>query len=420
MNRTLRLLTPLLLALCTLRAPAHGEAASAFRPAGREAHGTESLRAETRTETESPRTVELRTAPEAPGIAEMRTMTEEPRTAEARTETKTPGTAQARPEAAAPRRTKAATQRADAAHDGSESPALRFRPDGRFRILQLTDLHYTASARRSGHVLPMVADLIDRERPDLIVLTGDLVYDRPAAPLLRRIGTLLAGKGVPYAVTLGNHDAEQDLTRGEVYAAVRALPGCINARFNPPGEPQGTFAVPIDTDDGRCAAVLYVMDSNDYNADDGTYAGVDAGQVAWYERRSEELERRCGAKVGALVFMHIPLPEYAEAFDGDPARVGFRLESECPGRDNHGMFEAMVRRGDVRGVFAGHDHSNDYAAVLRGIVLAYGRYSGGYAEYQELVSGARVIELHRDRPGFVTWMRLANGREVRRAEYPRP
>ena len=315
MNRTLRLLTPLLLALCTLRAPAHGEAASAFRPAGCEAHGTESLRAETRTVTESPRTVELRTAPEAPGIAEMRTMTEEPRTAEARTETETPCTAQARPEAAAPRRTKAATQRADAAHDGSESPALRFRPDGRFRILQLTDLHYTASARRSGHVLPMVADLIDRERPDLIVLTGDLVYDRPAAPLLRRIGTLLAGKGVPYAVTLGNHDAEQDLTRDEVYAAVRALPGCINARFNPPGEPQGTFAVPIDTDDGRCAAVLYVMDSNDYNADDGTYAGVDAGQVAWYERRSEELERRCGAKVGALVFMHIPLPEYAEAFD---------------------------------------------------------------------------------------------------------
>ena len=407
MNRTLRLLTPLLLALCTLRAPAHGEAASAFRPAGCEAHGTESLRAETRTVTESPRTVELRTAPEAPGIAEMRTMTEEPRTAEARTETETPCTT-------------AATQRADAAHDGSESPALRFRPDGRFRILQLTDLHYTASARRSGHVLPMVADLIDRERPDLIVLTGDLVYDRPAAPLLRRIGTLLAGKGVPYAVTLGNHDAEQDLTRDEVYAAVRALPGCINARFNPPGEPQGTFAVPIDTDDGRCATVLYVMDSNDYNADDGTYAGVDAGQVAWYERRSEELERRCGAKVGALVFMHIPLPEYAEAFDGDPARVGFRLESECPGRDNHGMFEAMVRRGDVRGVFAGHDHSNDYAAVLRGIVLAYGRYSGGYAEYQELVSGARVIELHRDRPGFVTWMRLANGREVRRAEYPRP
>ncbi len=180
--------------------------------------------------------------------------------------------------------------------------------------------------------------------------------------------------------------------------------------------------MPIDTDDGRCAAVLYVMDSNDYNADDGTYAGVDAGQVAWYERRSEELERRCGAKVGALIFMHIPLPEYAEAFDGDPARVGFRLESECPGRDNHGMFEAMVRRGDVRGVFAGHDHSNDYAAMLRGHrPLAYGRYSGGYAEYQELVSGARVIELHRDRPGFVTWVRLANGREgAPRGDTPAP
>ena len=314
---------------------------------------------------------------------------------------------------------KGAARRNAAQTAGQPVPELRFRSDGRFRIMQLTDLHYTESERQSGHVLPMVAELIEREKPDLIVLTGDVIYARNAEKLLRRIGGFLHKQGVPYAVTLGNHDAEQGLTRAEVYDIVRTLPGCVNARYNPAGERQGDFVIPLAATDGSCAAALYVMDSNDYNADDHSYAGLEAEQVAWYVRQSEALEARFGRKVNALVFLHIPLPEYREAFDGDPQAVGFRLEKESPGRDNRGMFEAMVRRGDVAGVFAGHDHANNYVALKEGIALGYGRYSGGFAEYQELLSGARMIELRQDRTGFATWERLANGREMRRTVFPR-
>lgn len=304
-------------------------------------------------------------------------------------------------------------------HERIEKTELRFQSNGRFRIMQLTDLHYTDHARQSGHVLPMLAELIAREKPDLIVLTGDLIYARPAEKLLRRIGIFLSKQGVPYAITLGNHDAEQGLTRAEVYDIIRTLPGCINAGYNPAAERQGDFVVPVTATDGKCAAVLYVMDSNDYNADDHSYAGVGPEQVAWYVRQSEDMESRSEHKVNALVFLHIPLPEYPEAFNRDPQRVGFRLEKECTGRDNYGMFDAMVRRGDVTGIFAGHDHANNYIAVKEGIALGYGRYSGGFAEYQELLSGARMIELHQDRRGFTTWERLANGREVRRTVFPR-
>ncbi len=304
------------------------------------------------------------------------------------------------------------------AADGEEAEeALRFGSDGRFRIMQLTDLHYTAAEHQSGHVLPLVAKLVEWEHPDLIVLTGDLVYARNAERLLRRIGAALAATGVPYAVTLGNHDAEQGLTRDEVYGVIRTLPGCINARYNADDERQGDFVIPLQGTDGRVAARIYMMDSNDYNADDHSYAGVDAAQVAWYERRSEELERQCGRKVPALLFLHIPLNEFAEAFDADPQAVGFRLERECPGRDNHGLFEALVRRGEVMGLFAGHDHANNYVARKKGIALGYGRYSGGFAEYQELLSGARLFELRQGEEGFVTWERLANGREARRTEF---
>lgn len=300
----------------------------------------------------------------------------------------------------------------------TDAPELHFRNDGRFRIMQLTDLHLTDNDRQSGHVLPMLAELIGREKPDLIVLTGDLIYARNAEKLLRRIGSFLFKQGVPYAITLGNHDAEQGLSRSEVYAMIRLLPGCVNAAYNPAEERQGDFIIPLIGTDGSYAAVLYLMDSNDYNSDDHSYAGLSPEQVSWYERRSEELESSCGRKVNALVFMHIPLPEYSDAFDRDLRAVGYRLENECPGRDNAGMFDAMVRRGDVTGVFAGHDHANNYIAVKEGIALGYGRYSGGFAEYQELLSGARMIELRQDRSGFTTWERLANGREARKTVFP--
>lgn len=299
------------------------------------------------------------------------------------------------------------------------APALRFRADGRFRILQLTDLHFTAMEHQSAHVPEMIRRVIEWERPDLIVVTGDLIYARGAEKLLRRITGVMAKAGVPYAISLGNHDAEQDLTRNELYEIIRTLPGCINGRYNTPTERQGDFVIPIATADGTaCAARIYVMDSNDYNADDHTYAGVSASQVAWYEERSEADAKRYGATLPSLLFLHIPLNEYATAYANDPQAVGFRLEAECPGRDNHGLFAALVRHGDVMGVFAGHDHANNYVAQLDGIALGYGRYSGGYAEYQELLHGARIIELKQGERGFTTWERLANGREARRAQFP--
>ena len=49
----------------------------------------------------------------------------------------------------------------------------------------------------------------------------------------------------------------------------------------------------------------------------------------------------------------------------------------------------------VMGVFAGHDHVNDYVCSWKGVALAYGRFSGGHTEYHDIPgdNGARVIVL---------------------------
>ena len=79
------------------------------------------------------------------------------------------------------------------------------------------------------------------------------------------------------------------------------------------------------------------------------------------------------------------------------------------------MFTAMKEAGDVMGVFVGHDHDNDYAVMWHGILLAYGRYTGGNTVYNHLPNGARVIVLKEGQRTFDTWIDLAGGQQVNRS-----
>ncbi len=46
---------------------------------------------------------------------------------------------------------------------------------GRFKILQITDLNYGYNELNDIKTTEIVYNLIDMERPDLVVLTGDIV-----------------------------------------------------------------------------------------------------------------------------------------------------------------------------------------------------------------------------------------------------
>lgn len=298
-----------------------------------------------------------------------------------------------------------------------QAQTLRFDERGEFTVMQLTDLHYTGADHLSGHVPKMLVRLIAQEKPDLVIVTGDAIYRRPGEARMTEVCGIVGGTGVPYAVTLGNHDAEQGIAQDELHALLRTLPGCVNGRYGEPGARD--FVIPVLSADGsREEARLYVMDTNDYNADDHSYKGFEPRQVEWYRARCAEAQRSDGRRATGLMFFHVPLPEYAEAYRTAPL-AGNRLERECPPRDNAGMFRALAEGGEVIGVFAGHDHSNDYVAEREGIALAYGRYSGGYGEYQDLLSGVRMIRLREGVRGFETWLRLANGRERHRLVFPK-
>ena len=64
---------------------------------------------------------------------------------------------------------------------------FRYRSDGKFKILQLTDTHYVAGDKRSERALANVIEMLDTERPDLVIHTGDIIFGNPAARSAREI-----------------------------------------------------------------------------------------------------------------------------------------------------------------------------------------------------------------------------------------
>lgn len=299
---------------------------------------------------------------------------------------------------------------------------LRFRPDGTFKIAQFTDTHYIHGDARADTVIKNIRHVMEAERPDLVMLTGDVIYGKPAEQSLRDVLDAVAAFNVPFGIVFGNHDDEQGLDRAALLRIAQTYPTNVT-RTEPGIHGSSNYVLTLAHHDGTdTAAVIYAIDSNAYSQIEGVrgYDYVRSDQVEWYRRTSRSLTAANGGKpLPAYAFFHIPLPEYDEAVTGgEAALIGTRKERVCAPALNSGLFAAMKECGDVRATFVGHDHSNDYAVLWHGILLAYGRYSGGNTVYNDLPNGARLIELHEDGQRFDTWVRLADGQVLNRATCP--
>lgn len=137
-------------------------------------------------------------------------------------------------------------------------------------------------------------------------------------------------------------------------------------------------------------------------------------------RKQREIHKaNGGTPLPSLAFFHIALPEYNQAASDETAiLVGTRKEKACAPQLNSGMFASMKEMGDILGVFVGHDHDDDYAVFWKGILLAYGRYTGGDTVYNNLSNGARVIEMTEGSTNFRTWIRLKGGEVINTVNYP--
>lgn len=295
----------------------------------------------------------------------------------------------------------------------AQKSELQFSKDGKFKIVQFTDVHFKYGNPASNVALERINEVLDAEQPDLVIFTGDVIYSAPADSGMVQVLEQVSKRKLPFVVTFGNHDDEQGLSRQQLYDIIRKVPGNIMPDRGTALSPDYALTVKSSSNPQKDAAVLYCMDSHSYSPlkDVKGYAWLTFDQVNWYRQQSAAFTAQNGGQpIPALAFFHIPVPEYHEAVADENSTIrGTRMEEACAPRINSGMFAAMKEGGDVMGIFVGHDHDNDYAVMWKNILLAYGRYTGGNTVYNHLPNGARVIVLDEGARTFTSWIRQKGG-----------
>lgn len=314
--------------------------------------------------------------------------------------------------------------------DSHEEKVLRFHPNGKFKVVQFNDTQ--DDERIDRRTLELMEKVLDAEKPDFVVLNGDNITGGCDTPLemkqaMNNVAQPMEMRGIKWAVTFGNHDEDSTqksgIDEGKMLEFYRSYEHNLNQKGAKHITGTGNMNLLIwDADAKKAAFNLWLLDSGRYAPK--TIAGQDFqgyptwdwlrfDQVSWYNEMSQRIENRFGYKVPSLMFIHIPLWEHRYMWyasvdsrtEADHARAmekhqitGERNEDECPGPINSGLFSAMQHRGDVKGVFCGHDHINTYAGNYYGIMLGYGG-SAGFGTYglpgaeKNRLRGARVFNL---------------------------
>ena len=167
---------------------------------------------------------------------------------------------------------------------------LKFGADGKFKIAQFTDIHYNGSDA-SKAALKVLDNILTQDRPDLIVLTGDVIWGPPAKENLLAVLNRISKHNIPFVYEFGNHDSEQGLSNRELYNIARGVKNNILPDLT--GSKELDYVVTLKDSKGKSdAAILYCLDSHSYpkgfpaDKSRGTYAWLtfDQFNVLFYKR----------------------------------------------------------------------------------------------------------------------------------------
>lgn len=278
--------------------------------------------------------------------------------------------------------------------------SIRLKEDRDIRVLQITDIHIgngIFSVKKDRKALEDVCALIEYSNPDLIVLTGDIVY-----PLLPVTGTndnlsalILVAKLIetyktPWTFVFGNHDAESfaQYSKSELcdYLESDQLNYCLFERGFSDLEGMGNHIVNVYNNDNTINSSLVMFDNGEYKGGMqlSGYKPISQAQTDWYTDAISEISDFIGHTIQSFIFQHVPSKTYDDAwkeyrFDESSEIIYYygwanekNEEISSPSEDGS-LWDAILELESTKGIFCGHNHLNDFSISYQGVRLTFGK-----------------------------------------------
>lgn len=253
-----------------------------------------------------------------------------------------------------------------------KKPTLQINSNGRFKIVQLADLHLSTGVGHCRDAVPdsynggkceadprtleFVERILDEEKPDLVVLSGDQVNGDSAPDAQTAIfkyAHVLIKRRIPYVSIFGNHDDEDTISREAQMAIVESLPYSLSSAGPTELPGVGNYYVEVQGrgTSGHSALTIYMIDSHAYTPDEKKYPGYDwikPSQVEWFRKTAQGLRSKHQQYTHLhmdLAFIHIPFPEYIVP-DLETVKGEWREYVTAP-QYNSGFRDALVEQGVV-------------------------------------------------------------------------
>lgn len=286
---------------------------------------------------------------------------------------------------------------------------LQKQDNSEFKILQITDFHLTGYDLDGGYGNDRnltVADtrevlevyrLVENTRPDLIVMTGDVIYGGDFNTFtgnkraLHTVIQLMNKMNIPWVYIMGNHDhffADGRMGTGGKAIFMNELAQATTLMYYPDHPTfkekggiaeeflYGTYKL-INQDDSLNSVVV-ALDTGTNTQGTGDYDHAYDAQVDWYKEELRNIAADADMSVLNLksyMYYHIPLPVVRDVLTGRlvPIHYGKQLEMPCPSIYAGKLWEAVQELGSTKTMSFGHDHVNDTWFTYKGVDFIYGK-----------------------------------------------
>lgn len=256
------------------------------------------------------------------------------------------------------------------------------------KILQFTDVQFENYVEVSIAIRAM-DKVVKKANPDLIVFTGDMMDNHARKNPLKSFVKYIDKYGVPWAVTLGNHDYVAPVgmdVQSDIYE---------NTEFGlfergPVHDSYGNYNYNI-VKDGKIVHTLFFMDSG--------VQGFKQEHTEWYKQTVSEIKtKNIGNKVGSFMFFHIPLEEARNIAEKGSNQFkdedGVLWEQVNIQETESEMFKEIKNTGFSTAIFFGHDHLNNAFLEYRNVKMCYGLKTGTNSYSNKALQGGNLITLN--------------------------